>query len=463
MRARIAGSLSLIVASLTALGAIHTTAHAATACSKYAATNGTDTSAGTAATPYRTVNRLVASLTAGQVGCLRDGAYTGGARIDHGGAPGNPITLTTDPASPSRAVVSGRFYVTDAANDVTISNLFIDGRGGGAGSPVVNGDRVTFSGNEVTNYNTEICFILGSSIFGRAVGVVIDGNRIHNCGALPSSNMDHGIYVAAANGVRITNNYIYDNVDRGVQLYPDAQGTLVANNVIDGNGEGVIISGEGGLASSGSVVRDNVITNSTIRNNVESSFPSAVGTGNVVTHNCVFGGRQGNIGPARGFTAIGNVTADPLYLNRGAKDFALRAGSPCAGMGPAVTTSAAPAADPAPPPTRPLGHPAATRKPRPRVHFVFRGVLRRNASHAGIRLLVRSANRHGRGALAGARTVTLRLNRASVIRKGRRHHARIGVLRAGDRVFVRLRAPLGTPAAGLPALRLVVDVGRRHR
>src|SRR5262249_28435081 len=68
------------------------TAQAATACSKYAATNGTDTSAGTAAAPYRTVNRLVASLTAGQAGCLRAGAYTGGARIDHGGAPGNPIT-----------------------------------------------------------------------------------------------------------------------------------------------------------------------------------------------------------------------------------------------------------------------------------------------------------------------------------------------------------------------------------
>ena len=41
----------------------------------------------------------------------------------------------------------------------------------------------------------------------------------------------------------IRDNWIYDNADRGVQLYPDADGTVVTGNVIDGNGEGVIFGG----------------------------------------------------------------------------------------------------------------------------------------------------------------------------------------------------------------------------
>ena len=62
--------------------------------------------------------------------------------------------------------------------------------------------------------------------------------------ANPVTGHDHGIYVEGANGVRITNNLIYDNADYGIHLYPDAEGTYVARNVIDGNGGGVIFAGE---------------------------------------------------------------------------------------------------------------------------------------------------------------------------------------------------------------------------
>ena len=71
---------------------------------------------------------------------------------------------------------------------------------------------------------------------------MIERNRIHNCGQLPPTNHHHGIYVEASDGARITDNWIYDNADRGIQLFPDAQGTYVARNVIDGNGQGVIFS-----------------------------------------------------------------------------------------------------------------------------------------------------------------------------------------------------------------------------
>ena len=103
--------------------------------------------------------------------------------------------------------------------------------------------------------------------------------------------MNHGIYAQATSGrTLIVGNWIFDNGDRGVQLYPAAQNVLIAHNVINGNGSGVIFAGDGDGASRDITVRDNIISNSKVRWNVESSYPAGgvVGTGNVLVHNCVW-------------------------------------------------------------------------------------------------------------------------------------------------------------------------------
>jgi parallel beta-helix repeat protein len=89
---------------------------------------------------------------------------------------------------------------------------------------------------------------------------------------LPRTNNNYGIYVSAARGTRIMDNWIYDNADRGIQLYSDANNTLVANNVIDANGEGVIFSGSGNQVSSDNEIKNNVIANSRVRWLVEESY-----------------------------------------------------------------------------------------------------------------------------------------------------------------------------------------------
>src|SRR5262249_25516663 len=159
-------------------------------------------------------------------------------RIARGGNQSAPVTIES--ANPSQpATIVGRLYVTNQATDVTLSFLELNGKNSSnLPSPTVDATRITFSHDDVTDDTTSICFDLGSEnpAYGEANNVIIDSNRIHDCGTLPSTNQQHGIYVAAANGTLITNNDIYDNVDRGVQLYPDAQNTTVAYNVIDGNG-----------------------------------------------------------------------------------------------------------------------------------------------------------------------------------------------------------------------------------
>jgi len=307
------------------------------ACRKYASVSGDDGGAGTAGAPFRTAAKLVSSLAAGETGCLLAGIYVEDLSIRTGGASGAPITMTSGPGV--RATLRGRLWIADSANDVVVSDLNLDGRNAAAlPSPSVSGDRVTFRGNDVTNYHTSSCFTIGSSQgWGTAVDTLVEGNRIHDCGKLPTTNHEHGIYVESSRNAHIVGNWIYDNADRGVQFYPDAQNSLVERNVIDGNGEGVSFGGEYGMAANGNVVRDNVISNSTNRYNVESWWPAGnpVGTGNLVKDNCVWNAHYENFDlSSGGYSAIGNVVADPLYVDRAAKNFTLRAGSSCAGKVP---------------------------------------------------------------------------------------------------------------------------------
>src|SRR5438094_925267 len=66
--------------------------------------------------------------------------------------------------------------------------------------------------------------------------LAIEGNRIHNCGRLPPKNHDHGIYLTAGLGAVIADNVVYDNADRGIQLYPSVLGARIYANTVDGNG-----------------------------------------------------------------------------------------------------------------------------------------------------------------------------------------------------------------------------------
>lgn len=259
------------------------------------------------------VERLVRSLDPGQTGCLRGGEYRGAIKLTTRGAAAELSTLRSYPGETARLI--GRLWLNRDSAYLAIRGLELNGRNpDGLPSPTVNGRHITFVGNDVTNGHTGICFVLGHPRYGPARNVTIRDNRIHDCGRLPPTNHDHGIYVASALDTRIVGNRIYSNADSGVHMFPDAQRTYVARNVIDGNGRGVLFGGSFNVAPRHNLVEHNVIINSRARYNVESHFERGgpIGEKNVVRDNCIEGGARGDdsggIGPRIGFDATDNVT-----------------------------------------------------------------------------------------------------------------------------------------------------------
>jgi len=361
---------------LAALFAVVTSAGAAVSCDLVASPGGSDAASGSASAPFATAQHLVDSLQPGQTGCLRAGTYNEDVEVSNGGNAGAPVTLTAYPGE--SAAIVGRFWIAQGANYVTVTGLGLDGKNAdNLPSPTVNSNNDTFSYDDVTDEHTAICFNLGSDTYGVANNTLITHSRIHDCGILPAANHNHGIYIVDANYTRIEWNLIYDNADRGVQLYPNAQYTTVDHNVIDSNGEGIIFSGDGGEASDHASVYDNLLTNAKIRYDAESWYPSGnpLGIGNSLHDNCVWGGAEGTIDSSGGgFTALSNKIANPDYVDAANHDYHLKPGSPCL----ALTGDIAAAVDGAP---NTIASSARSHKRRAHIALVGRNHRRHGRRH----------------------------------------------------------------------------------
>ena len=275
-----------------------------------------------------TIQRAVRARKRVRVLCLRGGVYrTGEVWLRRRG-----MTITSVPGE--RAIWRGRIIVR--APGVTLERLTLDGTARGRGSrpsPTINGDNFTLRDSDVTNRNG-ICVHPVTYRRLTPTNFKIERNRVHDCGRRPPTNHDHGIYVASGRGV-IRRNVVFDNADRGIQLYPRARRVRVYENTIDGNGEGVLI-GDGAARN---LVTDNLITNSRARWNVETY--NLHGRGNAVLSNCVQASTEtyshrGGIAPGieRELRLQSNVAAAVRYANRGGGDLRVVAKSAaCDGKG----------------------------------------------------------------------------------------------------------------------------------
>lgn len=303
-------------------------------CDVVASPSGNDAAAGTADQPLRTAVALVDQLADGETGCFRTGTFNfDELQIDSARA-----VITSFPGE--TATLRGQLRVEREASGTIVENLNLNGINRVDGfSPLVYADDVIIRNNDISNERTTNCVHLARYYDAPAPdGVLIEGNRIHDCGG-HDPNHDHGIYIAESTDLTIRNNEIFDNADRGIQLWPDAHYTKIYGNVIDGNGQGVAFGGYKGLSVSHTVVENNIISNSNVRWNVESHWDQAdPGVDNVVRNNCIYGakgwyGENGSgIGEQVGFSANNNITQPPQFVNAANNEFTLAASSPCAGI-----------------------------------------------------------------------------------------------------------------------------------
>jgi hypothetical protein len=314
---------------------------AAGPCDLYAAPGGSNAAAGTLERPLRTPQALADRLRPGQTGCLRRGTYRSSARtgyvvrFNEGGRRRARLTMRSRPGE--RARLAGVVFVPRGSDFVTVADLDVDDptsfTRAGQLTVQVNAADTVLEGLDVTNRGRKTCVVLGSSgRWGTAVRTTLRDSVLHDCGSRANGMLDHAIYVSQAVSARILDNRIVRAAGYAVHLYPDAQRTLVARNVMAGNGGGVIFAGEGGEASSGNVVEHNVIAGSLQDYNLAHYWGGRVGTGNAARENCLFSAGERNVEPPVGFMAARNLVADPGFA---AGAYEPAAGTPCASrLGP---------------------------------------------------------------------------------------------------------------------------------
>lgn len=393
-------TVTTLLAALALAGSASAAAQASGPCARFASPAGSDADPGTRAAPLRSIGKLVMTLAPGEDGCLPNGA-----RFDEplgtfivsggGGEPGRPVTVRSEDPGGAPARIRSSMWLKAATHDIAFEHLaFLDSPTNDRGTMlVIHGDRIALRDDELS-FPRGICLNVGqrdgytagdTAETARSDDFVLERSRVHGCGTAEVDAMRqrgqsgvHGVYLVNTARAVIRDDLVYDNLDRGVQLWPDADDTLIERNVIDGNGSNVNIGSSAGYGhfSEGTIVRANLITNAVLRSvydqpwgpgdiaSIVGNFPAdGLSHGNLVTANCILQSDPALAFDGPGFTQSANTFADPGYANRATRDFTIAPGSPCAGDGPSGPPAPAEAApDPAPTPA-PAPAPASTPAP----------------------------------------------------------------------------------------------------
>jgi Right handed beta helix region len=285
----------------------------------YVDPQGDDEGAGTMARPWRTIDRAASELDPGDVVLVRAGTYPGDVNIARSGSGDAPVTVKAFPGERPR--LTGRLKVE--ADHVVVSGFVIEGRTPTNPTDVAvyvsKADDVRIVGNEVTRAGQSGIFVGDGSTRTQIVS-----NWIHENGR--NDFLDHGIYVEHTEGTLIANNLIEANVGYGVQLYPNADESVVTQNTIVRNGRsGVIVGGEDTRSDGNTIVNNIVCFNG--EQGIRTFWGGPVGLRNVASNNLVYGNPQGVV-VGKGLRVSGTLTDHPGFVDAPRGDYRLQADSP---------------------------------------------------------------------------------------------------------------------------------------
>jgi hypothetical protein len=323
----------------------------------YVAPGGSDTSPGSAGSPFRTIQKAADAAGAGDTVIVRPGIYTGGSRIvslSRSGGQGNPITFVSEDRW--GAILEGRdqsleaWYFDAGVGHIRIEGFEIRGLqehgfdfyGGDVHDIAIVRNHVHHIGRNCTDTNNGRT---GASLGASARRVTFDGNVWHHIGRYAPGeqgcaprtkyyqNHDHGIYVADADAITIKNNVFY-GFGRGwpVHRYSSrdalSRGLSILNNTFVGQnpyraGHIILASPTEGLR-----IENNIFHGP---NTAALYFENLRFPGALVRHNMVYGGVT-KVGKPRGVTFSRNwERTDPRL--RELPDFRLRYDSPAIDAG----------------------------------------------------------------------------------------------------------------------------------
>jgi uncharacterized protein (TIGR03382 family) len=268
----------LFMAALLGGGSL---AHAGT---YHVATTGSDTNPGTAAAPFRTIQKAANAVAPGDTVTIHAGTYTGFV-VNARGTQAAPISFVGDgTVNIDGASTTDRDAVhIEGASYITVEGLTVTGAGR-AGISAIDSDHITVRKNKVDNNAKWGVFSSFCDDF------VVEGNELSRSGT------QHGVYASnSADHPIIRNNYIWGNAMCGVHMNGDisygGDGTI-NGAIVEGN----IIKDNGRLGGSG--INGDGVTNAVIRNNLlDGNHASgislyridggAASTGNQIVNNTV--------------------------------------------------------------------------------------------------------------------------------------------------------------------------------
>lgn len=215
----------------------------------YVAVNGNDSNAGTSSAPFRTIQKALNVVNAGDTIEIKAGTYKERLILTRSGAPGNPITITN--YGNDKVVIDGsghseRVFTLDRADHVVISGLEI--RNGAASLLYINdSDNVYIENNRLIeparNVTGDFKGLEGAvHLRNGSANAVVRNNEIHRNTQMTKKMSIAGIVTwRAGAGAAIYGNTITGGFEDGVRYGPEdtlsesqSRDVDIYENLIDG-------------------------------------------------------------------------------------------------------------------------------------------------------------------------------------------------------------------------------------
>jgi len=304
----------------------------------YISPTGSDANTGTAAAPWRTVQKALDTLRPGERAYVHAGAYAENLFMSRAGTPDAPITIQNYPGEqpvlrPGLVETNNiPLQVGRGAAYVRFHGLTIEGATGPSTA------NVYVSGNA---HDVELseCEIRGSQrqgFFSEATtaSIHVVACYVHDNGGSGPVQLDHNLYVQGHG--HVIADCLVANAPNGfgIQIYPSSDRVIVTENTIVGAlRDGIIMGGDGARTTSNAAIVNNVIAfNGRYGISTYWGDGAVVGANNIATTNIVWANAAGSI-VGIGIGDLLNILADPFFVDRAAGNYHLQSTSPALDRG----------------------------------------------------------------------------------------------------------------------------------